>query len=168
MSEKGRELAMTTVGGGAVRTCNTHAGIDREQTGVVDMMSAIRREEVDRSTPDGLRQTIAGALDELRAHSRVYECSDFPPSINAVDALLMEIAECIETLHIMGEPVPMIDVTGINESLLMAMPEHPLLQHLGRILEQQRYKARLVAKWGRREERMQNALPAQQRRIQSM
>lgn len=164
MSENGKELAISSTG--STIDVPRSSDIDREQTGIAEWMSAIRREQVDRSTPDGLRQTIESALVELRAHSAILESSDFPPTINSISALLMEIAGSVQALHVLHEPIPLIDVTGINESFLIAMPEHPLLQHLERMLDQQRYKAYLIAKWGTREERARRALPSEQRLFQ--
>ncbi|MFA5273117.1 MAG: hypothetical protein WC353_03060 [Candidatus Peribacter sp.] len=160
MSEQTKELAIPI---GDRKFDATSDVVDREQTGPAEWMSAIRRDTVDRSTPDGLRQTIECVLDELRAHSVILENSDFPPAINAIHALLMEIAECVQALHVLGESIPTIDVTGISDAFLMAMPEHPLLQHLEQILDQQRYKAFLIAKWGTHEERSRKALPSKQR-----
>lgn len=168
MSENGKELVIPATGRTDDSSRVSAADFDREQSGLAEWMSAIRREEVDRSTPDGLRQTIECALVELQAHSAILERTDFPPTINSVNALLMEIAESIEALHVMGEPVPMIDVTGISESFLMAMPEHPLLQRLERMLEQQRYKTYLISKWGIREERSRKILPSVRRLLQDM
>ncbi|HAI98657.1 TPA: hypothetical protein DCL30_03945 [Candidatus Peribacteria bacterium] len=111
--------------------------------------SAERKDAADRLSPDELRGNIEWALNELRGHSAL-QGMEIIQGVDLIQDYWMEIAVSVQALVDRHEGVPTINLSGICDSFLCGMPRHPVLERIERMLDQQRMKSRLLAKWGPR------------------
>ncbi|MDD4287775.1 MAG: hypothetical protein PHO20_03635 [Candidatus Peribacteraceae bacterium] len=122
---------------------------------MIETLSEERRQKIDPKDPDALRRSIIGAIEDLRARSALQQ--QWVQEIMPVVRLVAEIGHAIEGLRMMGEEIPTIDLTDIDPSFLdcFGLVQIPEMQHIARMLDQQREKVRLLAKWGNRPEWLQ-------------
>jgi len=136
---------------------------------VLEVIGDERRNALDRQDSNALRSSIREALAALRLLSAVQTQWDGAVAIDPVDKLLVEVGDAVLALRDQGQDVPLIDLCGVCEAFTGAMPAHPVLDQIGRMLEQQEQKAKLLAKWGNRPEWIQrrNAIGCERRQLAS-